>query len=331
MKITTCLMVTLAVTAVAAVLLWPLDRTSFAVDTLEVEDEISVVLEGCRNAAESVQSGKGQVTVYSRNFSEDGSVSESDATNTVAFSGNKFKTETTSKLLKNVRWTPLPTGTALVAPGTVRTEKVAYDGEKAVWYLLDTNQAFRGDESTNAGRHAFSNYMHVKVVNYVLMDIGNFGNIGPGVSREPPRIVGREVLNGSECIVVEVLDYGPTKSGGTSQNWFRFWVDPQKGFTVPQVQVWAQGGPYQEKTLLVDLEADVRQYTDSLWGPAKVTMSGYAMGRETGEYYKRYEIVTTYASDLQINVPISEEELTLTLPSGTKVTDELLEETYTVP
>jgi len=63
-----------------------------------------------------------------------------------------------------------------------------------------------------------------------------------------------------------------------------------------------------------------------VWGPAQFTLTDYGADGLANKM-----TTLTYGADFQINVPISEDELTLKLPSGVSVYDEVLDATYTVP
>jgi hypothetical protein len=120
------------------------------------------------------------------------------------------------------------------------------------------------------------------------------------------RIVGREVLDGRECVVLEMTS--PISR-------MRVWVDVERGYAVP-------GGAI----LLREEVVESRQYGEGLWGPAKFTRVEY---RPDGTVEKK--VYGTYDPEFKINVPISENDLRPTLPSGTKVCDGPEGPSYTVP
>ena len=331
MRLKVCLLMAVVAAIVLSSLFLLHNVSSFAAES---QDELSVLLEGCRQAAQAAQSGKGQVTVYQYHHHavlEEAGVLETNATRTVAFSGVRFKLIDEVKTLKNVPATPPPSGAVLVAPGSVRTEQFAYDGEKATAYSPAEGRAKIGDANSDVGTLAADTFVVVKPSLYTLFDLTNYSPVPPGLTREAPRIVGREAVGGDECTIVEVYDHGVIEGSRSVESWHRFWVNTAKGCAVSRIRSWVRGGIYTEKTLRTEVNSDLRQYGSGLWGPAKVTGSVYSINQTTREYYKELEQTVTYAEDFQLNVPVSDSELTLTLPSGTKVTNELLQETYTVP
>jgi len=105
----------------------------------------------------------------------------------------------------------------------------------------------------------------------------------------------------------------------------RLWVNTDKGYTIPKFQAWRVSNINGEVLTKEELY-DMKEYGEDLWGPAKCTRYEYALD---GTIKRR--IAITWGSDFQINVPMSEDELKLTLPTGTEVFDEALGDLYTVP
>jgi beta-lactamase regulating signal transducer with metallopeptidase domain/protocatechuate 3,4-dioxygenase beta subunit len=159
--------------------------------------------------------------------------------------------------------------------------------------------------------------------------IGGGGLPGPdpdtGLSRE---IVGREVLDGRDCIVVEYTFPIPENMAGAYMKVTQ-WIDVDRGFAVPKSLAWYASGSEADPILLQEQVVELKQYGNELWVPAKFTRVVY---RPDGTFEKR--IIGTYDPDFQINVPISEDDLRLTLPSGMRVYDNregAPDEPYTTP
>ena len=71
--------------------------------------------------------------------------------------------------------------------------------------------------------------------------------------------------------------------------------------------------------------AEPRLYGDSLWGPGRFTEKQYdAKGKVVVTIY------TEYDPDFKLNVPVSEKDLSLQLPSGTLVHNHVQDADYTV-
>jgi len=80
----------------------------------------------------------------------------------------------------------------------------------------------------------------------------------------------------------------------------------------------------------VEIEAEARQYASGLWGVSRMWARQYRLDQlDTREL--KMEVVVTVADDYQLNAPVTEEMLTIHLPSGTSVNNELIDVQYTVP
>ena len=295
------------------------------------QDELSTLLEGCRSAVAAVHSGQGKAIYYQWSQTDTGGVRETETAYQVVFLGERFKLTAEEKFIKNLPAEPLPTDAVLISPGSTLTRQVAFDGEKVTRFTPQSNEATVGDRRTSFGRIGMQDFENrVSVIGDGLLNPETWTKLGPPhYIRSAPRIVGRENIEGDDCVVLEMTLTRQADPGQGIVHTFWFWVNPAKGFTVPRKCNWIKGGTYPEKTLLSETEVAVRQYADGLWGPAKETVTGHRLNSTSGEYFKDQYYVTTYDADLQINAPVSDSELTLTLPSGTTVTNELLQETYT--
>ena len=297
------------------------------------QEALPTLLEGCRNAVAAVQSGEGKAIYYHWLQTDAGGVRETETAYQVVFLGERFKLTAEEKFIKNLPAEPPPTDAVLISPGSILTRQVAFDGEKVTRFTPQSNEATLGDKRTSFGRIGMQDFENrVSFIGDGLLNPETWTKLGPpAYTRSMPRIVGRENIAGDDCVVLELTLTRQADPGQGIVHTFWFWVNPAKGFTVPRMRNWIKGGTYPEKTLLSETEVAVRQYADGLWGPAKETVTGYRLNSTSGEYFKAQYYVTTYDADFQINVPVSDSELTLTLPAGTTVTNELLQETYTVP
>ena len=70
------------------------------------------------------------------------------------------------------------------------------------------------------------------------------------------RIVKWEDLNGSRCAVLESIRKNFTQHIGYKA--VRFWVDPDRGFTVPRVQIWCTDNDDKLTELSIERDAVVR-------------------------------------------------------------------------
>lgn len=310
----------------------------FGAFTAETNQEtLPTLLDGCRNAVAAIQSGQGKVTVHQRFKTDDGGDLESEASYQVVFSGDKFAFSAEDKIIKNLPGAPVPSDVRITEPGAVSTRRVAYDGQRVVTFMPQENEAIIGDRSTDRGRNSDLDYrLFASFRGQGLVEPDNYPRAVMEsrdiFTRAALQIVGREIVNGDECMVVEAVYNGVFPPNGDKATYtYWFWVDPTKGFTVPRIRHWIEGGIYKEKTLIAETTGQMRQYPGGVWGPASVAYRQYKLNRVSGEYYNDIQHEIAFAPDFQLNLPVEEAEFDLVLPSGTQVTNELLSETYTVP
>lgn len=307
------------------------------------QDKLPILIQGCANAVSSLEHGKGKVIVHSTYIGEDGNVTETESENDVTFFGSKFKISAHKTYLENEpREGSDPK--LLLAPGAVRSQQISCDGQRII-LLKATEGALVGgvkmkkmDEAviSDAGvGEGFSAVADIKrdiaVVGHGVWDLAKMKNVWrflEDYTMSGPRIVGRETLDGDECFVVEVV-YTAENRDDTKTVWL--WIDPQKGHTVPLMRMWMQGGILKEKTLYQERTTKIRQYSDGVWGPAEGTFDEYVPNWKKGGVYKHWHCVTTYDPDFRFDLKPSDEDMSLKLPSGTRVFDENLDASYTAP
>jgi hypothetical protein len=205
-------------------------------------------------------------------------------------------------------------GERLRMSGQVHTGEAAnfeglYDG-KTTTEWLDAAGARRYDGKKGVTNSMFSIFVDPRSIGAWPQTI-----LYPQVGWQAA-IVGREEVDGHECVVVEF-------SSPISR--VRVWVDVARGFAVRKLLVWylPEAG---EAVLMREEEAALKQYTEGLWGPARYTRVDY---RPDGTIEKK--VYGTYDPGFEINVPISEEDLAFTLPPGMKVLDERAHTSDTAP
>lgn len=246
----------------------------------------------------------------------------------------KGHTSTVASEVVSVAWEP---GMA-VPPGTERERLKASDGQTVISYLPGEKRAEIMDAAPATGDGYASVLAFQDDVIPMLRGVVDIANIEKhiwhvsGYEMQSPRIVGREDVGGDSCIVVEIVWIKPADASHSSlTNTHQFWVAPDKGFTVPRIRVWQEGGLFWEKTLVAATDVDMRQYPGGVWGPAKVTADEYGISQATGSVYHQMHKVITYDPGFQFGLSVANEELQLTLPSGTKVYDQLMDANYTMP
>ena len=288
----------------------------------EAADLLAAVRLGCDTATASVSTSAGVVTVHEWHWRDNGQVLETETTYTVASKGERFKAAVETKYLTN-EWSSYNT------PGTIQKTVLGYDGETVTRYGPARSYAEISGIDSQIGREL----RNVKLM-AVSPGIGvpRFEGMPP-TSDNPnpgPYVLGRQTLNGEDCVVVESSYSTPTEKG-TQTMYVRFWLALQKGFSVVKSEGEARGGMFPEKGVLVDQgEAQLREYAGGLWGVSQVQQEAY-MVDSSGRLYLKTRTITSFPKDYAINRSVTDEMLAVTLPSGTKVHNELIDTEYTVP
>ena len=250
----------------------------------------------CQQRIDSVKSFKGTVLVFTQEI-KNGILVESKRKITVACDGKYCKVSSKPIFGKSLEY-----------------EGVS-DGVTITQYVKDEDPSVRihpfGCYATSADMD-----MYLDPRKTAMIYTANKGEI-------KVKVVGKQKLNGDDCVIVEWL----TPFDVCGQKYYstlRCWVDTDKGFTVPLrkwLEISCSDGNATSGTYIF---ADVKKYGHGLWGPAKVRKDHWEKGG-------RGHDIVTYCPGFALNVPVSVEELTLKLPSGTKVHDETTGNTYTTP
>jgi hypothetical protein len=109
-----------------------------------------------------------------------------------------------------------------------------------------------------------------------------------------------------------------------------FWVDPNKGFTIPRVCCYREGGRYKKRTLYEEVKTELKEHEYGVWYPIKIIYDSYNVG-EDGIPQKDRTATIEYDMDYVVNAPVNDNELVIDLPSGTRVYDETLDMSYKIP
>jgi len=247
----------------------------------------------------------------------------------VVYDGTKLKITVDTTYIRNDTTTTDPGGTP-IPPGTVMSKQLAFDGEKVVEYWPSENRATIADLDSVIGSQLTSIRGTIEGISPGVPDLLGWQTFSPRYTRRDPAVVGRELLDGEECIVVEVTHLW-TNADGQEITWYhRYWIAPHMGFTALQAEHGYRGGRYGDGVVSVQKQAEARQYSDGLWGLSRIWSQQYSLN-ESAIPHLDSETVVTVADDYQLNAPVTDEMLTIHLPSGTKVYNELIDAEYTVP
>ena len=278
---------------------------------------LAALVTGCEEAVARVQSGRGTATVlWVRNSPQTG-ILEYEKEYRVAYDGEKCRVSKHSTVTRSEPPAVPRPGFRNLAVGTTFHVEFAYDGMWAVEYTPSERRAIVGEDPESiigAERMGFRSSTHPEE-----------HGVGGSACETGTRFVRMDEIDGNECAVVERATTFAHKGSDVTITQVA-WICPGKGFTVLRSQNWAEGAEFLRKTLVNQMDAEVRNYGNDIWGPRKFTWIDYT--RE-GVVYKK--TITTYSPDFELGVPITEEELELDLPSGTEVRDEVLDAEYVVP
>jgi hypothetical protein len=295
------------------------------------KDLLDMTLLGCQTAASLVSTSSGRVTVHEWYWRANGQVLETVADYTVASKGDKFKVLAEVGFANN-ELTPTVSDPGLkpIPSRTVTRRELAYDGERVVSYKPAQHRALVASTDSNAGRDLRALKLQVLHPGNGVPTLSALSPL-PNYTRNGPCAVGWELVDGDECVVVEYTDVGTGAGGAEVRYRNRFWIDPEKGFTLPKSEAWVQGGAFgQQEILLAQSQCQVRQYDVDLWGVSVAQSEQYALD-SLGKWYLQRRTIITFASDYRLNTPVSDDMLAIALPSGTKVYNELLDEQSTAP
>jgi len=292
-------------------------------------DLMATVLLGCRSAASAVSTSVGKVHLHEWYWRSNGELLETEAVYSVASSGDRFKVAAEVTYLRNDLTMPgSDPGLRAIPPQTVVKQELSYDGERVISYTPAQNRAVIADTDSSVGRDLRQIRLKVLSPGLGVPTLAAASPL-PDYTRTGPYVLRREVVDGEECIVVEFVDARPDARGGEVKFYSTSWINPQRGFTLSRGESRAQGGPYGEGTLLAQAEVETRQCGGGLWGISEVEREQYALD-SSGRRYLQSRTITTFDPGYRLNAPVTKDMLTVKLPPGTKVHNELLDEQYTV-
>ena len=128
---------------------------------------------------------------------------------------------------------------------------------------------------------------------------------------------GTLIYDGREVhIVQEVVKW--TEADGTPRaRYYEILVDPARGFTVPFISLESETAGVREKVETVETECV--EYGDGIWGPRKTV---HTLFTKTQKGPGRI-VATTTVDRLELNTGVAENELLISLPSGTHISDQI--------
>jgi len=322
------LVVGVSIAAVAAGSLVLRGDTFEPVEGAEAQALLDAVRTGCETARSRISTRVGAISMRESFWKGDEKWLETETVYRVASEGAKVKMTVDETYIRNETTTTDPGGVP-IAPGTVMSKQLAFDGEKVVEYWPAEKRATVAGPESAIGSELRSITRIIEETFPGAPDL-DMEMPAPRYTTRGPAVVGREVVDGEECVVVELV-HVRVNSDGQEISWYhRYWIAPDMGFTALKAEDGYRGGRYGDGVVSVEIEAEARQYASGLWGVSRMWARQYRLGQSDTRELKM-ETVVTVADDYQLNAPVTDDMLALRLPSGTRVKNELIDSEYTVP
>lgn len=297
--------------------------------------ELQAVVQGCQNAVAAIKSGFGKFTEH-YSLTRNGVVLlETSSECVLAFKGERYRLTRKVTYLQNNAAPPAASVPHLapIKPGTKIEDEIAFDGSQVTFYQPRKKTA--SISGTGSRGYAYNEHLKSRssasLIGHGLfvIDWPNKQAESETLLSEKTRVIGREPVDGDECVIVERSFHLVLSDGKPATRTFLYWVSPAKGFAIPKAQRWFEGGRYGSNTLIREETAELKDYGSGVWGPAVWRMSQYELLADGTKQTR--QVTITYAPDFRLNLAMGEDRLSLRLPSGTKVRNETLDLDYTVP
>jgi len=285
-------------------------------------DLLPIVVQGLREAACSIRSGMGNVTVTNYKKTSEGVV-ETNISYRVAFLRDKFRYRGECTYNKNETCPDGPYKT-----GAIHVREAAYDGNRAVRYDHTYRSAVISTTPDSPQKAAWEFNFRWPCRGTLDLDVGSIDKM----IEDGLHVARREVLNGHECIVLEISKVSLSGKDNTPiAGIWQYWVDTQAGYTITKSQWYASGGIWGEKSLRAEWQMQARDYGSGFWVPVEYSETYYTIDSVTSQPSIAMRKIVTYDTDFRFNVEIRNEDLAIELPSGTHVRDEVVNAEYTIP
>ncbi len=299
------------------------------VEGTEAQALLDAVRTGCEAAASAIHSGVGVITFRETEWHENGARRETEATCHLVQRGDSVRVLWERRSIADEWGTP-DLNTAESIASSVSTWCLGSDGEVVTYYEPDTKRAYVQDRSST----------FASLLQSVLTITHAPGHAIPASVFDPqtwsgrniigPRVVGRETLDGQECIVCEATEER-VRDKGTLTRTYKYWINPNRGFSLVRFESHVRLAPSEESVLITRADIETSPCPDGLWRISSWRQDQYTISPTTGEPYLNARSTVTYSDDYQLNAPVTDDMLTIALPSGTKVHNELIDAEYTVP
>jgi len=293
------------------------------------EQIIRQIEAGTKRAWAAVHNGRGTVTLYEWRRYPNGNTEELESGCEISFAGDRFKANYADTFARGASPAdPINQRAARFARRLLNRAYSnrdlhsgigAFDGKTWTEYRRDHNDAVEARSSL---------YYPVRKWSRTVEPFRGAEPLQSNASKHLPgglvqtggqiHVLGRERIDGRECIVVEQERAAIFRGSVRNRIIARFWVCPALDYAVPRVQTWGRGRRTGQLTLWGDARTTFRQYSRGLWAPAREDTVQYDW-TTSGTWARRTTV--TYDPRFRLNVPAKSLDLKLRLPSGIKVFD----------
>jgi hypothetical protein len=286
---------------------------------------LSLVKESSKYILSNITTVKGKVIANKWSFrEEDGGIVETKTIYDIATDGRQLKCSVDINYLKSDSIRGLQPPARSPIAGQRIYKELFYDGEKLIIYFpLEKMANIYDPNSGNGFLELFECKNNALIENHGVYDLTQAER-----EHDELTIIGKEKINGSETIILEIVDYNKGRNKVTITQ--RLWIDPFKGFAVPRHKVWMDGWIY-KNTLVEEISANFRGVQNNIWIPIQWSATSYRINPETKKYYKSEEVNLIFSSDYKINVEIGKNEFLFEFPKGTYVYDRIGKINFKIP
>ena len=304
-------------------------------ETVTDEDAAALLAslrQGCDLAAAAVHSGVGTLTVHAWAWRPNGDKRETETTYSVASQGDRFKAVSETRYVED-EWAPAVSQTNTATAPTARREEIAFNGETITFYEPDEGNAIIGDAaSPHLGKLLQSVRLYTRSPGHAVpVGVLDLKPASEACLPAEPRVLGRDLIDGEECVVCEASAQVRGTTSGSVTSISRYWINPARGYSLVKAETYMQQALSLPPDLLSSVEVDTVPAADTLWRISSWRQDVYAVDFQTSRPYLSLRSTASFADDYQLNAPVTEDMLTINLPSGTKVYNELIDAQYTVP
>ena len=298
------------------------------VEELEAQVLLNTLRTSCQAAASAIESGVGTVTVYETVWQENGKRRKTETTYGLVCRREKLKAEWEARILVDQWWIPKRYKPNPV--NVVSNASAASNGKVATYYEPERKKAVVGDLSSGFPGKLLEGVFTITHAPGHAIPASVFDPDAWSELASPPHVLGRETVNGEECVVVQVTRERVLDKGAYTRT-YKYWIDPTRGYSLVRFEDYLRIAPSEEPVLMTRADIETTPCENGLWKISYWQQDNYSINPNTDKRYLSSRSTIIYSDDYQLNASVTDDMLTINFPSGTSVYDELTDSEYTVP